>query len=183
MKKWFDLDAYGIWGIEKILITFDIPLLFVCQNSQRMRYLVLCIDEENGVYLACRINKRILLNMLTDKCTMRSVFEKGLTNECLYIAYSKDVGKFTVKEIDNEELEEDWLPDAGAYLELRNHSIQEYIARLNRESVELRQGYRHEEWSGAIESRKRNINYLCEKYNERLLQLYEQLMERSMVIS
>lgn len=159
MKKWVDLQEYGVWNLEKTLITFDIPLLFVCKTPQRIRYLTLCINEETGEYLACKTNIRLLLAMLKDKCSMRSLFTNGVIQKCLYISYDFLKQSFYVQEKLCSDIPEEWLPDQGAVLGLHNDSIISYIAELENEPIKGRKKYRNER----IISQSPKLNELYEK--------------------
>ena len=128
MKKWAEVKEMGSFYIEKVLIQFDIPLLFVCQNRNR-KYLVLCEDEEEGIYLCAKCNDSSLLKMLNQQISMDEIFRRNMKN--LFLEYNCEEEIFHSKWIKTKDISEDMFPDKGAKFTLKNKKIQDYIQELD----------------------------------------------------
>ena len=63
MKKWINVEEIGQLYLEKILVTFDIPILFVCSNGKNKKYLCLNIGDEDGTTVIAEISKATLSAM------------------------------------------------------------------------------------------------------------------------
>ena len=57
------------------IVTFDIPLLFICSDKDNQKYLVLCSDSQELRYLVARIDNSILIKMLKSEITMKDAFK------------------------------------------------------------------------------------------------------------
>lgn len=133
MKKWIDANGFGELFLEIVLVRFDIPLLFVCVDKSKRRYLVLCVDEELGEYLVAKCSNRMLLAMLKGKVAMNEPFKKALGKKLLMIRYNFDCCTFESEYCAIEKITQDMLPDEGAYFELKNKKIENYLAKLEDE--------------------------------------------------
>lgn len=118
-------------SLEKNIVTINIPLLFTCIDDNRQKYLVLCFDDENLKYLIAKTTNSDLINMLNSRIDMREPFKKS--QQLWIVESSFDIEDDEVLNVKYNEVSEDILPRAGAYLELKNPSIEEYIRELERE--------------------------------------------------
>ena len=50
--------------LEKNIVIFDIPLLFVCIDDSKQRYLVLCSDSEELRYLVAELDSNVIKDMI-----------------------------------------------------------------------------------------------------------------------
>lgn len=116
MKKWAEVKKMGLFYIEKVLIQFDVPLLFVCQNRNQ-KYLVLCEDEEEGTYLCAKCNDSSLLKMLNQQISMDEIFRRNMKN--LFLEYNCEEEIFHSKWIKTKDISEDMFPDKGAKFTLK----------------------------------------------------------------
>lgn len=133
MKKWIQVNELGELYKEYVLVHFDVPLLFVCKDNMNNRYLILCIDEEEGQYLCLQISNNMLLKMLKKEITMADTFKQPSGKENFLISYDFSKEKFIGKYIAVSDLTADMLPDEGAYFELRSQKITEYITKIEKE--------------------------------------------------
>ena len=69
-KKWLNLGETGQLYLEQILVTFDIPILFVCNGFENRKYLCLNVYEEVGTTVIAETDNETLLAMLQNKLTM-----------------------------------------------------------------------------------------------------------------
>lgn len=158
MKKWVEVNGFGELFLEIVLVRFDIPLLFVCIDKNKDRYLVLCVDEELGQYLAAKCSNEILLAMLNDEVSMEEPFKNVLGKKLLFIRYNFDYNIFDFEYCTIEEVTQDMLPDEGAYFKLKNKKIENYITKL-KEEVDL--------------IYKVRIKSLCENYQVSVIYQYD----------
>ena len=103
----------GELTITEILFFYDVPLLFVCSNSDKQQYLLLCVSLKNNEYIATEITDSVLGDVKTDKIPLRQPFIKpeGKLYRLKHIDDQVDCTKITV-----DELPFDMLPSENAYL-------------------------------------------------------------------
>lgn len=134
-KKWIELEEFGALAVEQVLVSFDVPILFVCKNQNGKRFLALCIDDEEGNYVIAEVTTSNLMGMLNNEITMEYVFRYAV-NHTLYITeYDFNEKKFCVKHEDSFFVNEELLPEKGAYFELNNEKIQKYCWNLKENKV------------------------------------------------
>lgn len=133
MRKWIEVNELGELVIEIILVRFDVPLLFVCLDRNNNRYMVLCVDEEEGKYLLAKCSNQKIIRMLNDESPMDEIFKCAVDGKCIMINYNFEKRIFENNVLKSEDLTADILPDQGAYFELRNSKIKEYITKLEDE--------------------------------------------------
>ena len=90
-KKWLNLVETGQLYLEQILVTFNIPILFVCHGFENRKYLCLNVDEEVETTVIAETDSETLLAMLQNKLTMETVFRNSFNNSCV----SSSVSRFT----------------------------------------------------------------------------------------
>lgn len=127
MKEWINIKGIGNLYIESILVTFDVPLLFVCKTKDNNRYLVLSEDERE--YLVSKCSDKMLLDMLQNKTPMDKVFMDS--DENILIQIDSKENECVGKVIDRKDLNACMLPDKGAYFESNNDNIKEYVDRVS----------------------------------------------------
>lgn len=128
IKKWIKTDNIGELYIENILITFDIPLLFVCSNDSKKKFLVLCIDDETEKYLISPIDDADLISMMQDQITMRDAFLLSPNRSRIILELdSKEMKEY---EINIQDLDNEVLPDAGIFYNVHNKQNDNYIIRI-----------------------------------------------------
>lgn len=129
-REWINLEEVGTLEVETVLVTFDVPILFVCKNSRDRRFLVLCIDEEEGEYVIAEESTDSLIQMIDNKKTMEYVF-RNAKNQILYVT-KYDFGKqsFVVKKYNSKKIDKELLPKEGEYFELNNEKIIHYKEKL-----------------------------------------------------
>ena len=62
-KEWIKLKEIGQLYLEKILVAFDVPILFVCTDYAKRRYLCLNIDNETGETAIAEVSNKQLIQM------------------------------------------------------------------------------------------------------------------------
>ncbi len=135
MKKWIEIKGFGVLYIEIVLVTFDIPLLFTCFDEFKNRYLVLCVDEEIGQYLLVKSNSSSLLKMLNNEVPMEQTFKDMSNGRFMLVNYNSSEKKFEFDYLNIEQTSKDMLPDEGAFFELSNQKIKDYITKLEKEET------------------------------------------------
>lgn len=136
---WIQADEFGTLNLEKVLITFDVPELFVCKNERGERYIALYLDEDTNVYLLAKINSHSLVQMLTGKIPMDQVFRNTPDGNAYYISCC-DGKKFSIKKVRSSEVPDCDLPEADALFTLQNEKINNYINLLKDQSCPVRDG-------------------------------------------
>jgi hypothetical protein len=70
MKEWYLVDRIGNLYEETVLVCADEPVLFVCMDEEKNRYLVEAVDGFNGEFVIARIEEHVLNEMINNKITM-----------------------------------------------------------------------------------------------------------------
>ena len=130
-KKWIAAENIGQLMYEKVLVRFDIPLLFTCLDEDKNRYLTVCYNEETGEYVAARITDAKLLDMLQNIETMYDTFRD--TDEIALIRYIPGKNGYIWNNVNQECISDEMLPDKGEYFGLRNEKIRNFVAKLSRD--------------------------------------------------
>ena len=136
-KKWIKLKEIGQLYLEKVIVTFDIPLLFVCNDFQDRKYLCLNVDDEAGTTLIAETDNRTLIAMLRDKITMESVFRNAFYDRIIVVEYDVENEEIITKVEKASNISVDLLPEKDAYLELSNEVILEYISFLDKQMIKV----------------------------------------------
>jgi hypothetical protein len=119
-------------NIEKILMFYDIPLylvFLVLENNIENRFLGICTDMDEEIYLIVPINNENLLKILDQKITVRSFFKKN-EKTSFYVKYNHDdntyayYGKIKIP-IPNEE-----LPEKRKFFNIETEDIFKYKSLL-----------------------------------------------------
>ena len=129
-REWINLNNIGTLEVEIVLVTFDVPILFVCKNSADRRFLVLCLDEEEGKYAIAEQSINNLILMLDNKKTMEYVFRSAKNNVIFLSEYDFDSQEFIFIEHDAKTIDKELLPKEGACFELSNEKIIRYKETL-----------------------------------------------------
>ena len=107
MKKWINVEEIGQLYLEKILVTFDIPILFVCSNGKNKKYLCLNIAE---------ISKATLSAMQQNKIPMEAVYRQAIGKKLIIAKYDENSKKI-ISEVENSEtVAANFLPQKGKFL-------------------------------------------------------------------
>lgn len=129
LKKWIAAENIGQLMYEKVLVRFDIPLLFTCLDEDKNRYLTVCSDEETGEYVAVRITDAKLLDMLQNIETMYDTFRGA--DEIALIRYIPGENGYVWNNTDQKCVSDEMLPDKGEYFGLYNEKIRNFAAELS----------------------------------------------------
>lgn len=179
MKKWIEVNGFGELFLEIILVTFDVPLLFVCLDKNHNRYLVLCEDEEEGEYLLAKCSNQMLLQMLNNEIPMDDTFKKALEGKNLLVKYNFQDKLFEYEFFQVKDIQDAMLPDKGAYFELTNHKIKDYIAKLEEENSKS-YSFKINMLSGKIQ---KTSQYDCDdEINEDTIQWDTEAMKKSFYV-
>ncbi len=134
-KEWIELEGFGSLAVEQVLVSFDVPILFVCENQNGKRFLTLCIDDEEGRYVIAEVLTSNLIGMLNNDITMEYVFRQAV-NHILYVTeYDFDKEKFNIESEDSLSVSKEILPKEGMYFELNNEKIRQYCRDLRGDKV------------------------------------------------
>ena len=131
-KEWISLEKTGQLYMEKILVSFDVPVLFVCKDYENRKYLCLCVDESIGEYVIAELKINKLLDMINNKVTMEYTFRNCENKQLIITKYDYDNEKINFIVQDSQNVSSDMLSTVGAFLELTNDLIKEYIELLQK---------------------------------------------------
>ena len=137
VKKWIKIKETGQLYLEKIIVSFDVQILFVCNDFENRKYICLNVDDENGTTVIAETDNKMLISMLKDIITMESVFRNASDNRIIIAEYDAENEEIITKIENAEEVSESLLPDEGALLELSNENISEYISFLEKQLIRV----------------------------------------------
>lgn len=136
-KEWIRIKEVGQLFLEKILVSFDIPILFVCVDYENRKYLCLNIDDESGKSVIVATDNKYLISMLTNKISMDSVFQNSIDGKIIVAEYNYEKEEIVSYTEDAKKIPSDMLPKENAYFELINKVIEEYISYLERQLIKI----------------------------------------------
>lgn len=138
-QNWITVEPLGQLHYEQILVTFEIPELFVCADAKQRRYLAVLLDEDCDAYLLVRTTPDILLQMLGEKITMEQAFRSAPDATAYYIDFHADEKSYSlIRKPIQDVLPED-LPDVGIFFTLHNPSLDRYREALSLHQTEMKQ--------------------------------------------
>lgn len=136
-KEWIKLKETGQLFLEKVLVSFNIPILFVCVDYEKNKYLCLNIDEETGESVIIATDNEHLLKMLKNEVTMESVFRDANDQKVIIAKYDFEEQKI-ISHIENSKaISKDMLPKQNEYFEFTNETIKEYISYLEKQIIKI----------------------------------------------
>ena len=160
-----EVKNIGQLNYEKIIVRFDIPLLFTCTDINDNRYIVVCADEDKGIYVVGKTNISDLLHMLKNDITMYDYFRQR--EELYTISYDYDSGEFVWEPTSQDLISDDMLPDKGADLELSNAAICDYIEQLK--NIDL-----YENWNSKFKASF--VDYVLNAMDDSISKYYMELL-------
>lgn len=132
-EELFKIENHTLYR-EKNLIDLQIPVFFVCKDNDEKRYLVLLTDFEEDEYLICPITESDLLKMLKAQMPMREAYARA--SKIYMVRASKSIDNDIVKVLKYAEVEDDMLPEDGAFFEIDNRDLQEYVIELTESKID-----------------------------------------------
>ena len=136
-KEWIEIRGIGQLYLERILATFDFPVLFVCTDFENRKFLCLNIDNETGKSVIAETSNRQLIDMLNNVVPMESVFRNSIDKKIIIAEYNSDDDEIISYTEDANITSKDSLPKKNEYFNLDNMTIREYISFLNRQIIPI----------------------------------------------
>lgn len=130
MKRefWDEIKEIGKLYVEEELVVGIEPVLQVCVDEPGYnRYLVMTYDSGKGKYVLCRIDSRVLVDMLENKRTMEETFRAAGR---IYMTHALTDDLLQAAAYEADEFPADMLPDKGAYYDISSEYVQRYVERL-----------------------------------------------------
>lgn len=129
MEKGFKLNETKSLIIDRVLFDAGYPILFICMDERSELYLCVCSqnNEKGKKWLLTKTTPALVMEMLTDRITIRDAFLKF--PDCR-ISVTADERGLQMKENEMEDWKEDsvYLPKAGEYMEAEEGEFDEEIA-------------------------------------------------------
>ncbi|MDD6576815.1 MAG: hypothetical protein PUF19_07725 [Fusicatenibacter saccharivorans] len=122
--------------LEKVIVFFDIPILFVCNDFENRKYLCVNVDEEKGTTVIAETEIGTL--MLCFKIRRQWILFLEALNDRVIIAEYDEENEEIVTQIESaKEISEDFLPEKGALLEQTKKEILEYSSYLKKQIINV----------------------------------------------
>lgn len=125
----FILNGVALYT-EKVLVEFEMPLLFICKDKSNKRYSVLCVDSDEERYLIVESRIRDIVQMIQNTITMKELFLKAKNSIAWMVKSGKTLSEDYVDTIDILNVEDEDLPADGAMYEIYNADIHDYVDML-----------------------------------------------------
>ena len=129
-----NVPQIGTLYLEEELFSFEnIPIIFVCIDKNKSRYLCVCddiIDEESWIIV--KISNNELLDVINDECTVLSVYK----NKPVIVANKPFEKEINYVLTEYNDIDEDELPLNDQYLEMKEY-LTDYINKIKNSSVSL----------------------------------------------
>lgn len=125
----FIIDGVELYT-EKVLVEFEIPLLFICRDKANKRYSVLCVDSEEERYLIVQSRIRDIVNMIQNTITMKELFLKAKEGIAWMVTAGESFEDDKVVQMSIQDVEDIDLPKDGAFYEVYNADIHDYVDLL-----------------------------------------------------
>lgn len=130
---WVAVPELGQLYIEKVLVTFDVPELFVCRSDKGQRYLAVYEDEGDYRYLLAEIDCALLHKMLQQELPIDQVFRWSLHKRAYRLKSGGPKTSLRIQAVDIKDLSPRELPDADTFFSLHNREIDAYRVQIERE--------------------------------------------------
>jgi len=138
-KEWIEVKEIGMLYMEQVLISFNLPILFVCSDNMDRKYLCMNVDDDS-MHVIAEIDVSILIDMLESRITMKEVFKNSLCGNLYLVWYNYDEKVLMSKVCEASTFDQDLLPEEGAYFELDNKAIKDYLEELKSQSISYNEG-------------------------------------------
>lgn len=124
--------------IEEILIYLDGPQLMLGKDGRDIKYICLGIPngENHSSFIAVQITEQMLEDYFAEHIDLRFVFKRPKKNKYFTFNYDESVnGKYQLKEAEN--IDEDWLPEAGFFARNHTESIENTSYNCNSNTLNI----------------------------------------------
>lgn len=133
MTYFEDVLEYGDLKVEKVLFMFDnLPIIFVCTDSKKRRYLCQCTDIILGYsWMITQITYEILIRMIQNEISVLDAFKKS--GHLIIIAERMSDGKMDYRKMKFDDIDDDDLLDPDEKLD--NPNLDNYIQFLREQEI------------------------------------------------
>ena len=122
--------------LEKVLLYFqETPLIFVCKDSQGVRYLVFCQDTDDFTYLVCEVELNNLIKYLKSELSFTSVFE---LQDFFYKVEARDKEDFSedkITQIEGNKIKSEINYTEDVYFDSHTSDLKKYVKNLEGEEL------------------------------------------------
>ena len=139
MKEWYRVDKIGNLYEETVLVRADEPVLFVCMDEEKNRYLVEAIDGFDGEFVIARIEDNVLSEMINNKIPMYDAFKRS--EKLLHTSFD-EAYNLKSKVYSNDEIPNELLPRKNAYFNLKSNQLTQYADSLQQKYIQIPVMYR-----------------------------------------
>ena len=155
-------DNYRNMKLQQILFESTYPVLFTCEMNNEAYMFICCeVNEKSMNWIATQVDYKTLIDLLTNKITIRDSFLKGCEIK-LMVSYDGKETKYC--EVKKEDISEDILPTDGEYMDAEigefDEEIEYYKNKLNAIQIvkfSYNLEYIYKEYDKKIRPTKRNF--------------------------
>lgn len=109
-----DVNTILSLTVDKILVYYDLPQLFIAKDQIDSRYICLLVDSETEFarYISIPVSKHKLNELILGNIDLRTAFESSETGVWYFIT-SDDNEEFIIQAVNFNVVDDYYLPDAG----------------------------------------------------------------------
>ncbi len=166
-----DGEAILILTVDKVLIYYDLPQLFIAKDQVDSRYICLLVesDSEYVQYISIPVSKEKLNRLILGQLDLRTAFEAS-ENGVWYFVTSDENEDFVTKAVNFNVVDEKYLPDPGFYFPL----VEEDDAVIIKEATEKNNAIVHLSFIDVYNSNSMDIELLGD-----MMKLFQNLVKYS----
>lgn len=131
MEKWYLTKEFGQLYKEIDLVYGNEPVLFVCQDRDKSRYLCMTYESAESNYVIIQASPMNLIKMLENKITMEDTFRRA--GSIFWSEEGNDEDSLSLVEYSSSSFPAGKLPEKGEYYELDFEWVKDYIRQLKSE--------------------------------------------------
>lgn len=149
MDSIFDFKQIGHLKIDKVFFESYYPILFTCINEKKELFLCVCsqADSEQKKWLVTKVSSKTIIELLSNKITLRDSFLKddGDKYTIIYTSYKQ---VYEIEKNNNSDWDEKnsiELPTPGEYIDAEENEFLEEIEYFQNISVRYNATFRQED--------------------------------------
>jgi hypothetical protein len=121
--------------VDKILIYYDLPQLFIAKDQVDSKYICLNVESEGDfpVYISIRVSQNKLNELILGKMDLRTAFQNSETGIWYFVTFNES-GNYITQPVNFEVVDEKYLPDADFFFPIIEQSDETIVRETTEKS-------------------------------------------------
>lgn len=115
-NKWCNFSNIGEMFIKQILVENDIPLFFICSDTNKQNYACLTINEDIGQYVVKRVKDTYIEDALNNKIDLYDLFKDDKNDYIFLTKYDFNLNVMNYKTLQAKNISDSYFPKKGTYI-------------------------------------------------------------------